>query len=377
MKKIILLIAGLTLGLFGFMTIGQQVQAVNLDSGFSNVQEDLASERSEYTKMTTYHIKNPKTNAYLWNGTHTKRLYNLKNYPTYTWYLVETGAYKGNSHWVKVTNFPQTKIGWIWTGYLKKGYNSKGYQVLTSRYAQPKYAGSKYHVTSKTKNVYLYDWTHTKVVANLKYYTAQTLTSINSIQVMHNGSKQWYYHFRIQNSQNKAVAGYVPANQVTAGKSTDYANKIQHYPNEFDSTADYSKYLKQNDNQKLARSVMALFPHTPVDYELSKAAAYNYSTASGLRFFSDYFSDNHVTGLDSKYTDLVSFDAVTNYLNKNPKASNAQKLTMIKSLLAKAGYPQAKRDTLSNDKLGIYFINNVKVYGHRQNWYGLVIAQPK
>ena len=39
------------------MTIGQQAQAVNLDSGFSNVQEDLASERSEYTKMTTYHIK--------------------------------------------------------------------------------------------------------------------------------------------------------------------------------------------------------------------------------------------------------------------------------------------------------------------------------
>ncbi|GEO69274.1 hypothetical protein [Levilactobacillus acidifarinae] len=68
------------------LTIGHFTQVHDLEDGYFY---------SHYAQVA-YHAKHKTQNAYIWNDTHTKKLANLKNHPTYTWYLLATGTYKGS-----------------------------------------------------------------------------------------------------------------------------------------------------------------------------------------------------------------------------------------------------------------------------------------
>lgn len=377
MKKLFVLIA---LGL-AFVIGGVNSQQANAASQpksvFKNVKYISGYSYNKYSDIAV-HAKTPKANAYIWNDTHTKKLYNLKNYPTYTWFKTATGSYRGNSNWVQVTNFPtmNPKDGWVWKGYLKDGFNTKGYQILQKRYGQPKYAGGQYHVASDQKNVYLWDWSHTKVRANLKHYTNQTFSQRHSILVSHNGNQQWYYYTDVDTKKG-TISGYVKASQMTKGRSKNYHGNVVVYPYDFDNTSDYLNYIKDNNHQKLTREIIKLFPNTPVDYQLSYYAAENYGIERDPGWDGDGFDPDPVKG----YTDIVSFKPIANYLMNHRNESNAKKLAGVKKLLAKAGYPAAKRDNLSGYHLGIYIVNNVKtsqsVTDHSKlNWYGLIIGKP-
>jgi len=369
-----LALTGLVLGLSGAALQPTTAHAAQPATRFTHIVDNDHYFQNKYVNVA-YHAKHPKRNAYIWNDTHTKKLYNLKSYPNYSWFLQATGTYKGNSHWVQVTNLPYTKRGWIYKGNLAKGFNPKGYQITHRRYAQPKYAGDFFHVTSAKKNVYLWDWTHTKKRVNLKHYTNQNLYRFHSDLVTHNGKTQWYYNVSVQKN-GKTVSGYAPSSALTAGKTPDHRGRNILFPDDFVSTTDYVQYVNDSKYQKLARSIVKLFPNTPIDLGLSRIAAYNYAT-------NDTWDEDAPDAISTKgYTKIVPFTSVATYLMTHKTKTNAQKLAAIKTLLAKQGYPQSKRTKLSDYKLGIYILNNVMGgqtneagTPHKGNWYGLIIGK--
>ena len=373
MKKIFALtVVGLAIGLNGGLI--NSAQAAQPKTSFKHIVYDDHHSYYHYTAVA-YHAKRATKNAYIWNNTHTKKLYNLKSFPTYTWFLTATGTYKGNHNWIQVTNTPGTKTGWIYRPQLVKGFNPKGYQITHRRFLQPTYAGDYYHVTSATKNAYLWDWTHTKKRLNLKNYTNQNLYRSNSVQISHNGKTSWYYYVGVPKN-GQTIYGYVPSSAVTAGKTTNHSGRNLLFPDDFVSTKDYVHYLNDSKYQKLARSMVKLFPNTPVDLGLSRIAAYNYAT-------NDTWDEDAPEAISTKgYTKIVPFTSVATYLMNHKTQTNTQKLAAIKKLLAKQGYPQSKRTKLSDYKLGIYVINNVMGGRtnedgsvHKGNWYGLIIGQ--
>lgn len=373
--KTVLLSFTVTLGLFGLATT-TPAHALVQKTAFQNVTEDGTFGYNEYTKVTPYHVKSTKKSAYMWNDMHTQKLHNLKNYLTYTWYQTAT-ATKGGSKWVRVSNFPGTKAGWVWAGYLTKGYNSKGYQVTSKRYGQPTYAGGgSYHVADANKNAYLWDWSHTKVRANLKNYTNQNFYRRHSIRLKHNGKEAWYSYVSVT-TKHGTVSGYVAASLLTAGKTTNHANTDIVYPDDFTSTADYLEYIQDSNYQKLTRAIMALFPNTPVDLGMSQIAAHNYYDRVYLDG-DDGDDQIETTG----YTSIVPFTQVSKYLFDHRSAANATKIAGVKKLLDEAGYTQTKRNKLTGYKLGIYNINNIaepylnyQTKDGKMAWYSLAIGK--
>jgi len=122
---------------------------------------------------------------------------------------------------------------------------------------------------------------------------------------------------------------------------------------------------------------MALFPNTPVDLGMSQIAAHNYSN----RIYVD--GDDGDDAVSTKgYKDIIVFWQVSKYLFDNRAASNETKIAGVKKLLDQAGYPQSKRDKMTDYKLGIYNINNVPISnlwdqtpGGKMAWYSLAVGK--
>ncbi|WP_203648342.1 hypothetical protein [Secundilactobacillus yichangensis] len=386
-RKIKITLAGFaaTLGLLSLTAVPAHGATQSLASmwktSYKNLNLDNNFEYNRYTKVTAYHLKSAKKSVYMWNDTHTKKLYNLKNYPTYTWYQGATGT-RGHSKYVYVSNFPQSKRGWVWAGYLSKGYNSKGYQVTSKRYSEPTYGGGDYHVISANKNAYLWDWSHTKVRANLKDYTNVNLSRRHSIRLKHNGKETWYAYVGVPittKNKREMVFGYVAWSLIAPGKTINHANTDIVYPNDFTSTADYLEYIKDSNYQKLTRSIMELFPNTPVDLGMSQIAANNY----GYRTLVDGDDGDDDAVSTKGYQNIIAFNQISKYLYDNRAASNDTKIAGVKKLLDEEGYTQAKRNQLTNYKLGIYNINNIPLKeidetpDGKMAWYSLAIGETK
>lgn len=366
------LVAGLAVTLGTLPTVTGHAA---IKTNFTKIQySDDAFFHNQFTNIA-YHAKSTKKNAYIWNDTHTKKLYNLKTYPTYTWFKLASGTYKGNSHWIEVTNFVNSKRGWIYSPQLVKGFSTKGYQPTKRSYKQPTYAGGIYHVKSTKKNAYLWNWTHTKKLANLKNYTNQNYSRRHSVLITHQGTSHWYSYVSVT-IKKKTINGYVRSSALAAGKTTNHQGQNILQPDDFVATKDYLQYLNDSKYQKLARSLIKLFPNTPVDLGLSQIAAYNFATNDTWE--EDPPEEIATTG----YKDIVPFTKVATYLMANKTKTNAQKLAGVEKLLNQAGYTKAKRAKLTNYKLGIYILNNVKggkidEAGNslKGNWYGLIIGK--
>ncbi|MDM7515773.1 hypothetical protein QUF07_03500 [Lentilactobacillus sp. TOM.63] len=113
-----------------------------------------------------------------------------------------------------------------------------------------------------------------------------------------------------------------------------------------------------------------MFPNSPVDLGLSRIAAHDYDTFEST-------PDGDPTPISkTSYTDIQSFSNIQKWLYAHEMASNATKLTGIKKLLDKEGYPASKRDSLSGYKLGNQIVNNIKGYGSENDtptrWNGYV-----
>ncbi|GHP13579.1 hypothetical protein YK48G_10040 [Lentilactobacillus fungorum] len=83
-----------------------------------------------YTDSRPFHLTNFKKNVYAWNLNHTRKLYNLRNYPNTSWHLsrsvILTKNNKKSVYYYVGAATPNGKSnaqGYVWRGYLKAGYN--------------------------------------------------------------------------------------------------------------------------------------------------------------------------------------------------------------------------------------------------------------
>ncbi|KRK47358.1 hypothetical protein [Secundilactobacillus kimchicus] len=77
-----------------------------------------------YSPAPAVHARYFKETAYVWNTHHTRRLHNLKNYPTTTWYLsksVKMSNGSKSSIYYRLVNSKKQVFGYVWRGYLKMG----------------------------------------------------------------------------------------------------------------------------------------------------------------------------------------------------------------------------------------------------------------
>ncbi|WP_283680278.1 hypothetical protein [Lentilactobacillus sp. Marseille-Q4993] len=104
-----------------------------LGIGMGGFQNTHASSRYRVLKVNkqwtgnAYYYKNLGTTAYMYNGYHTKKLHNLKDYPRTTWFVQKSVVLQSprgkKGVYYQVANGSSKVIGYVWRGYLKKGQN--------------------------------------------------------------------------------------------------------------------------------------------------------------------------------------------------------------------------------------------------------------
>ncbi|MCT2882159.1 hypothetical protein [Lentilactobacillus buchneri] len=243
-----------------------------------------------------------------------------------------------------------------------------GYQrVKTTWQSSP----NVFQVKSQYKNrkVYLWNSTHTKKILQLNNYPNTNWYRNHTYTYRHNGKLSVYY----------GINGWTPNNQYTQkgivwrgylrpGYNTNYKvwNNLQ--PGNFPNNQEYAKYIQESPSQHFSKMVLKLFPNTPLSWKLtSERDAFPVQT-------------NPTTGVKSlpSFTDVIVFPSVDKYFDRafyKQDVSDQKRLKLVKAALEKAGYNQAKRNTLKDYQIGIFYFDK-----HHQEavdqYPGIVLGKP-
>lgn len=285
-----------------------------------------------------------------------KKWIRIAKYKTITWFVqakVQIYHHSKSATYYYVNNRYGSIEGYVRTNALKRGFSPYGYQITSIKW-YGKF--DKFHVKDayKNKNVYVWNYTHTKKKTNLKNYPGADFLKTADIVMRHNGkASKCVYLVGSLNGTTKSVSGYVPAAAITIGLNSDHTGMNYVDIDDFVNNNDFNQYLQTGKNQKLAREILKLFPNSKPDLGLSKIAVNNY----------DHFDDSIDSESDpvsiKGYTDIKTFPTIQKWLYANRSASNAIKIAGIKKLLNKDGYTASKRNSLSNYRIGIQIINNI------------------
>lgn len=114
------------------------VAGIGIGTGMTTVNQPTAhAAYYSWTKTKTYatpvafHQKNRGATAYMWDGHHTRKVHNLKNYPRTTWYLSKSVKMRGSIYY-RVASGNGKTTGFIWRGYLTKGVNPYAGSTVTT-----------------------------------------------------------------------------------------------------------------------------------------------------------------------------------------------------------------------------------------------------
>lgn len=108
------------------------------------------------------------------------------------------------------------------------------------------------------KNAYMWNYSHTKRIHNLKNYRNTTWYAIRGI------SKNGHVYYRVTN-YTKKIKGL-----VWSGYVRKYVQKTAW---DFKTAASYQNYIQTEPSQKLTRAILKQFPNVPVDFQLSRYAS--------------------------------------------------------------------------------------------------------
>lgn len=210
---------------------------------------------------------------------------------------------------------------------------------------------SAYHLTNKSKNVYLWNSQHTKVKANLKHYKNYSWRYYDqSVILSHNSKKSVYYYVQgitPNGNEGSKLQGIIWHGHLTPGVNPNYKQLNNINYRYFNTDTEYLNYIKKSPSQKLTREVLKLFPNTQLSIKLTKAA----NGASPWDW-----SSPTVDG----YKNILEFPTVQRYFNKRfykPSISDNTRFKLIKDGLDKS-YSQTKRSALNQYQIGIYYYNN-------------------
>ncbi|WP_040537860.1 hypothetical protein [Lentilactobacillus parafarraginis] len=366
MKRVVKIIVTMV----AFITLGialnpQPAQAASGDYHIKTLK--IYQQRTNSGSDVAFHAKSG-TKAKLWiskqnvnaklikSAAFHKKGIQLSKYKTTTWFVqakVRIYHHSKSATYYYVNNRYGSINGYVRTNALKRGFSPYGYQITSIKW----YGKSdNFHVkpSYKNKNVYVWNYTHTKKKANLKHYPGTNFVKTADIVMRHNGQNSKYvYLVGSPNGTSMAVSGYVPAAAITLGTNPNHTGMNYVDIDDFVNNTDFNQYLQTGKNQKLAREILKLFPNSKPDLGLSKIAVYNY----------DHFDNSIDAESDpistSGYTDIKAFPTISKWLYANRNASNVTKMTGIKKLLNKAGYTASKRKSLSDYRIGIQIVNNI------------------
>lgn len=331
-----------------------RVKTLKTYQNYSNYTEDVAFHAKAKTKASVWNNqeldKNIKSNVFYKKG------YKLANHKTTTWFVekkVRIYHKLKSATYYYVANRTGNMQGYVRTNALTPGFSPYGSQIISTKWYN-KY--DYFHVKDsyKAKNVYVWNYTHTKKRANLKDYPGAVFQKTHTVVMRHNGKDTKYVYLSgTLNGTTKSTRGYIAESAITGGLNPDHTGMNYVNMRYFVNNTDFNQYLQTGKNQKLAREIIKLFPNSQPDLGLSKIAAYNY----------DSF-DNDIDGDPSPisttgYTDIKTFLAIQKWLYTNHNASNATKIAGVKKLLNAEGYTDSKRASLSGYKLGIQIVNNI------------------
>ncbi|WP_283679562.1 hypothetical protein [Lentilactobacillus sp. Marseille-Q4993] len=230
------------------------------------------------------------------------------------------------------------------TQAAKSQTSNNSYQVVSKKWLRSG-TYTPYHTTSTTKNIYLWNGTHTKKRANLKNYKGYSWIKKINVTLRHNGKNYLYYYVDAYRDTKtyKNVSGLVYSGSVKAGLNPSFSGTFPIDVNYFKSLSEYNSYIKKSKSQSLTRGILKLFPNTKVSLELSQNAV----------FFSP------TTSIQSRYSEILRPRHVDDFLNngKGDKMTTAQRVAAIKQALADDGYTTNKLKDLSGYELGIYLTN--------------------
>lgn len=343
-------------------------QSIQADSGNYRIKTiKFYQSKANSGADVAFHAK-PKSKATLWVNKGTvnlkqitpaafhKKGIDISKYKTTTWFLESKVRIYHNSKsatYYYVYNRYGSIQGYVRTNALTKGFSHYGYQITSIKWDRS-FANFRVKDSYKNKNVYVWNYTHTKKKANLRNYPGANFSKTADIVMRHNGKNSKYVYLAGSlNGTGKSVSGYVPAAAIMKGLNPDHSGMNYVNINQFINNKDFTHYLKTGKNQKLAREILKLFPNSKPNLELSKIAVKNY----------DYFDESMDAGLDpistKGFTDIKTFPNIQKWLYANRGASNTIKINGIKKLLTKAGYTTNKRNSLSDYQIGIQIVNNL------------------
>lgn len=344
----------------------------------SNSGADVAFHAKPGTKATLW-VNKESVNAKTLKPTvfHKKGI-KISKYKTTTWFVqtkVRIYHHSKSATYYYVNNRYGSIEGYVPTSALTRGFSPYGYQITSIKW-YGKYDSFHVKPAYKHQPVYMWNYTHTKKVANLKNYPGANFVKTADIVMRHSGKDAKYvYLVGSLNGTAKSVHGYVPAVAITEGSNPDHTGMNFVPIDDFVNNTDFNQYLQMGKNQKLAREILKLFPNSKPDLALSKIAVYNY----------DQFNESIDAESDpistKGYSDIKAFPTIQKWLYANRSASNTVKIAEIKKLLPQAGYTSSKRNALSGYKLGIQIVNNIAFNypGHdlmgRKNSYTFILGK--
>lgn len=204
-----------------------------------------------------------------------------------------------------------------------------------------------YHLTNRTKNVYLWNKDHSKSLTNMKARKNYTwiYTGLSRI-LSKNGKKALYYYVQglTPNGNYSKLSGLVWHGFLTPGVNPNFKKLNNISYSLFNSDNEYQKYIEDSPSQKLTRNVLRLFPNSKLSFKLTTEGA-------GSRDIGPWtgipgFKDVHLFENTQKY-----FDRHFYKLNLSDDA----RFKLIKSAIEKSGYTPKKRASMGNYQIGIVY----------------------
>ncbi|MTV82809.1 D-alanyl-D-alanine carboxypeptidase [Secundilactobacillus folii] len=209
-------------------------------------------------------------------------------------------------------------------------------------------AGSvPYTVKSSVKSGYIWNYSHTKKIHNIKNYPNSNWY-VNYASVKKYNQKSAVYYRISSNSGN--VKGLIWSGYLT--------RLLSKAPSEFNTQSSFETYMQTARSQRLARQVMKLFPNSKLSLDLSQ--------------ITQNVNANHPLKTE-KYTGIINVGVLkptgnTDTLSISEKVGGdmaggaiTPRATYIKRVLENNGFTQEKRNSMSNYYLGIYMPDNAQV----------------
>ena len=224
----------------------------------------------------------------------------------------------------------------------------------TYQYSYKPYQGGSVPYFTKTAKVskggVIWNIKHTKKIGDLKDQPYSRWLVEKVYTKKRNGKVISYYYQAVnQNSKKKKQA------LIWSG----YLNKaITKAPREFQTDAEYSKYIQNVDSQRLTRAILKLFPNTQVSLKLSQLAD-DGATYAPLKLpgFKDIINIG-TPGLTSVSTKVPAIDPAGYLWDTMAKPVTVRAKEVDRQLTA-AGYPAAVREKMTKGKIGIIIADYV------------------